>query len=493
MILENNENHQQTQENQYKLQLGISTKYFFQKPIGNEIRKIQFRKKSLSVNEMAEMIREGYCFSHNFNTQHQVYGLREKTINNFDFTNYIWIDIDKCDQDLKSFYNKLRHKPTISYTTLSNSDQNYRYRLIYFLEFSISSNEEYKRYLNVIVNDIINDLGKNFIQFIDRKCFNTSLMMYGSKLDCTLILNEELIYTYQFIEQIESELKSLFKFKDLIGFNELKCSKEFILNNVIEENTITDNGNSTTSHLCNQVIENYKNGFNYQDYLSNVNTIKFESEELYIDVSDVFIYELNLYSAKGGKVPIGNRHGTLFRQGIILRNITPTISIEVLSTNLYCLYKYHYQHSHDFGVYEVCRISKGVMTMNPNDKQFKNTGRRKYLFNKDIYSSIDISRENKIKELAKCKRRKRDTFLLKNYDCDKSVLDNAKSLNISKSTIYNFLNENNYKTSCENKYREFLELYNKHPEIRSVRKLAKLTGLSDKTVQKYKRRIEKSV
>jgi hypothetical protein len=121
MILENNENHQQTQENQYKLQLGISTKYFFQKPIGNEIRKIQFRKKSLSVNEMAEMIREGYCFSHNFNTQHQVYGLREKTINNFDFTNYIWIDIDKCDQDLKSFYNKLRHKPTISYTTLSNS------------------------------------------------------------------------------------------------------------------------------------------------------------------------------------------------------------------------------------------------------------------------------------------------------------------------------------------------------------------------------------
>jgi DNA invertase Pin-like site-specific DNA recombinase len=132
------------------------------------------------------------------------------------------------------------------------------------------------------------------------------------------------------------------------------------------------------------------------------------------------------------------------------------------------------------------------MTLNPDDEQFKNTGRRKYLFNKDNYSSFDVSREDKIKELAKCKRRKRDSFLQKNYDWNKSVSDNAKLLDLSKSTIYNFLNENSHKLNSEIKYSEFLELYNKHPEIRSVRKLAQLTGLSDKTVQKYKKRIEGS-
>lgn len=490
MNLENNENHQHTQENEYQIKLGVSTKNFAQKPTGTEIRKIQFRNESLSIQEMVELIKQGYCFSHTFNTQQQVFGLKEKTINKFDLTNYLWIDIDKSSLDLNSFYDQLKHKPTMAYTTLSNSNESYRYRLIYCFDFNITSNEEYRMYLNVFVNDIINDLGKDFLEYVDRKCFNVSMMMYGSKMDCTLILNEELIYTDQTIKQIKSELESnesTFKFKHLIG---IKCATISIINKVVEENTITENGNCSTANLCNQVIENYKNGFNYQVYLSNINSINFESEELYIDVSDYNIYELNLYSLKGKRVSIGNRHGTLFRQGIILRNITPTITIEKLSTVLYCLYKNHYQHSYDFGVFEVCRISQGVLNLDPDKDMFKNAGRRKYLFNKTHYSSSDISREDKIKELGKCRRRKRDNYLQLHYDINKSVLVNAKELKLSKSTIYNFRKESDHKTNWDNKYCQFVELYSKNPEIRSVRKLAKLTGLSLKTVQKYKMRLE---
>ena len=95
MIFIQNENNQQPQENQFQLQLGISTKNFQQKPTPTEIRKIQFSKESFSIPEMVEKIKEGYCFSHNFNTQKQVYGLREKNINNFSGTNYLWIDIDQ--------------------------------------------------------------------------------------------------------------------------------------------------------------------------------------------------------------------------------------------------------------------------------------------------------------------------------------------------------------------------------------------------------------
>ena len=318
-------------------------------------------------------------------------------------------------------------------------------------------------------------------------------MMFGSKMDCRLILNEELIYTNQMNEQIESKLKSnqsIFKFKDLIGLNELKCSKVFNLNKEEEKDVIDGNRKHTTPELCNRVLENYKNGFSYSIYLTNRENINNVSEDLYIDVSDQYIYESNIYFKNKSKIPKGNRRRILFRNAIIIRNITPDIDTVTLATILYCLYKYHCEISSEFGVLDVCHISQGVMTLNPNDEQFKNTGRRMYLFNKDHYSNIDISHEDKIKELAKCKRKKRDTFLQENYDWNKTVLDNVKSLNLSKSTIYNFLNENNHSLNRDIKYSEFLELYNQHPEIRSVRKLAKLTGLSDKTVQKYKKRIE---
>jgi hypothetical protein len=387
MILIQNENNQQPQENQFQLQLGISTQNFSQKPTGNEIRKIQFSKESFSIPEMVEKIKEGYCFSHCFNAQQQVYGLREKSINNFSGTNYLWIDIDKCDTDLKSFYHQLNHKPTIAYTTLSNSVNNYRYRLIYCLDFIITSNGEYRTYLNIIVNDIINDLGRDFFKYIDRKCFNVSLMMYGSKRDCILIKNEELIYTNQIIEHIKSKLVSTFKFKDLIGSNEsndlkelnkIICSKVFNLNKEEERDVIVGNRKHTTPELCNQVIENYKNGFNYSLYLSNRQNINNVSEDLYIDVSNQYIYESNIYFKNKRKIPKGNRRRVLFKNAIIIRNITPNIDAETLATVLYCLYRYHCETSSEFGVLDVCYISQGVMTMNPDDEQFKNTGRRKY-------------------------------------------------------------------------------------------------------------------
>jgi hypothetical protein len=48
----------------------------------------------------------GICFSHHFNTQQQVFGLREKLLNNFDFSNYLlWILIThtKCIKNILSY------------------------------------------------------------------------------------------------------------------------------------------------------------------------------------------------------------------------------------------------------------------------------------------------------------------------------------------------------------------------------------------------------
>jgi hypothetical protein len=73
MLLENYENHQHTQENEYQIQLGISTQNFSQKPTGTKIRKIQFSKESFSIPEMVEKIKYGYLLFLSF--QHATTGI----------------------------------------------------------------------------------------------------------------------------------------------------------------------------------------------------------------------------------------------------------------------------------------------------------------------------------------------------------------------------------------------------------------------------------
>ena len=200
------------------------------------------------------------------------------------------------------------------------------------------------------------------------------------------------------------------------------------------------------------------------------------------------IYEINMYCPRGSKVPIGNRHNILFRQGIILRNISPNISIVDLTTTMWCLYKIHYTQSPDLGIYEVCQIGEGVMRLDATNERFTKTGRRKYLYNKDTYDNI--SREDKYKELGKAKRKRRDNIINQNYDWGKSATENSGILGTPLSTIYNFLNDNEFKTQSTNKYLNFVNKYKENPNIRSIRKLAKLTGVSEKTVQKYIRKIK---
>lgn len=319
-----------------------------------------------------------------------------------------------------------------------------------------------------------------FIKSIDKKCWNVSVQMFGSKKDCIIILNESKIYSNHLFDCIESKIN----IKNLVE----ECGINSILNKEERREIIRVNGNNTTQDLYKRVLDNYNNNFNYLPFLSNTDKANIDSSDVYIDVFDQNIYEINMYCPRGSKVPIGNRHNILFRQGIILRNISPNISIVDLTTTMWCLYKNHYTQSSDLGIYEVCQIGEGVMRLDAKNERFIKTGRRNYLYNK--YSYDNISREDKYKELGKAKRKRRDAKIEQSYDWNKTAIENSVLLEMSKSTIYNFLKEAGFKTQSTNKYLNFVEKYNENPEIMSIRKLSKLTGLSEKTVQKYIRRVK---
>lgn len=167
------------------------------------------------------------------------------------------------------------------------------------------------------------------------------MIFYIKKINrCQILFFKHATYLICFsnknkLESNESMIKDLIGLNELNklnDLNELKCGKVFNLNKEEERDVIDGNRKYTTRQLCNKVIKNYKNTFDYSVYLSNRENINNLTEDLYIDVSNQYIYESNIYFKDKSKVSKGNRSGILFRNAIIIRNITPDIDLETLAT-----------------------------------------------------------------------------------------------------------------------------------------------------------------
>ena len=135
-------------------------------------------------------------------------------------------------------------------------------------------------------------------------------------------------------------------------------------------------------------------------------------------------------------------------------------------------------------MYQVSTIAISAYKANLNN--YKELGKRKYIINPD---NKELSRAEKVKALGRAKRKTRDKYILGNYDVSKSVKENAKDLGVAEGTIRNSFKDNDIKSPKQEKYERFIVICNQNPSA-SIRTLAKLTGLSDKTIQAYKKRLE---
>ena len=99
--------------------------------------KIKYKREILTFTDFINKIEDGYSFCYCFNDNGRVFGQREKTIDNFHHTNFIVFDIDHCGANIHEYLNRLPYKPTLAYTTTNDSKLDHRFRLIYFLDFTI--------------------------------------------------------------------------------------------------------------------------------------------------------------------------------------------------------------------------------------------------------------------------------------------------------------------------------------------------------------------
>lgn len=456
-------------------EIGVSTINYTTKPNFKNVR--YNTRENLSMSEWVQLIRSGYSFTHSYHASAE-YGNKEKTLANFKQTNFIWFDFDDCADSMNKVYQKLTYKPNVTYTTISNlqGEKLHRFRLVYIIDFIIQSNDSYKYYLNLLLNTIINDLTKDYLKYIDSNCFNTSQQMFGSNINSTIITSDNIYNSNSF-----NEINANFKIYDYLNKN--RCGRK-LNNNILkkEKKILKQNDDITTS--LSELIEMLQS-FDvklFSPTLTNEHLARLETNTIYTNVIGQNIYKINfLYDInnKIRKVNRGHRNNMLFNWGITIRNIDPEIKIDELTKNLYWLYINRCVRSDDFNMLQVCTIAMSVFKADLQEYSF--LGKRKYLIDPE---QKHLSRSDKSKALGVARRRTRDLNILENYDFGKPVKENAKDLEISENTIRNSFKDNDIKIPNQEKYDKFVEVYTRNPNA-SIRRLAILTNLSTKTIQRY--------
>ena len=176
-----------------KLKLSVSTERFERK---EDIipKQLNFEQDLLAVEEFKEKVKEGYCFCHWFNTTKDVFSIAEKTKNNFDCANVVFVDVDDYDVEMKEFVKHLPRQPTVYYTTPSNGKNGkYRYRLCYLFNQDIKDSQTF----STLYNGIINSFRVSYPDYPDKdKCGGVSAQyMNGNGTPNCEVYSTDCVYT----------------------------------------------------------------------------------------------------------------------------------------------------------------------------------------------------------------------------------------------------------------------------------------------------------
>lgn len=127
---------------QYTFDISVSTLPIEDKNTCN-FSKIKYKRQTLTFTDFINRIEDGYSFCYCFNDNGRIFGQSEKRIDNFHHTNFIVFDVDHCGANIHEYLNRLPYKPTLAYTTTNDSKLDHRFRLIYFLDFTIMKSESF--------------------------------------------------------------------------------------------------------------------------------------------------------------------------------------------------------------------------------------------------------------------------------------------------------------------------------------------------------------
>ena len=84
------------------LKLSLSLEHYATKE-SIDIKKLCFKRSSISIEDFTKHIKDGYCFCHWFTTKADTFKIYEKKNDNFDRANVVFVDVDDFNMEMKQF------------------------------------------------------------------------------------------------------------------------------------------------------------------------------------------------------------------------------------------------------------------------------------------------------------------------------------------------------------------------------------------------------
>lgn len=418
------------------IDVSISELNYEKKPQGDDIRMMTFKKETLSVDELATFISEGYSFCSIFNKEE--FGISDKRDSNYQYTQVIAVDIDHSPLTFDEALNKVKTIPTIAYETYSNSFDNNSFRFLYIFNDRIESKEITKGYIIEINNIIGNELGIR----IDANAMKVSQYFNGNNNQ--KVITNNIIYS-----------KDDFK----IEYNNIKVQTK---NNREQENIIHldctfDNDSNfikdfwTISYI--ELLNKYANVFKDIQH-SELPTVDDDTPIINIpnDFREIRRYWYMVEYDDGTKIDClrkisdGNgRRKMLFLNGMIRRLIWNDIPMENLIYNLvFEFIHYMVNDGNKITKHDIFGIAQRIMKADLND--YYNLGKttRKYMVNPMYCIKYNLS-----KRAVLNKSRGIDyDEVASMYDCSKSDKENIEimkefGVKISIRSLKNWRKRNN--------------------------------------------------
>ena len=425
----------------YWLWVSFSLRKFDHKPDREtEVSTLSFRRIYTDIDGFARGMAMGYCYAPIF--RDATFGMGGKTETTFQYSPFVSIDVDHTLTDMNTMLDRLKYKPTIAYTSCSNTPGDYGYRLIYMFDSEIRGIDEYYSYVYAILSS--NGLS---IDDVDQHSREAERYYNGNGTG-----NIETSISY--IVYSKDDFKDYYK-----DYKRPKTEEKHKSAN--ENNILNTQQYYSQLHFVNPEFESDYWNMRMEDVLAKYIDVYPNIEHTPLpDVNDDTPYilfpndyiEIKRYWKKTNdgrpvKIRDGNcRRNKLFINGVLRRRINPDITFDNLLYNLlYELYYYisNYEAKNIIGKKEIYEIAKSVMDADPSRIDIIKP-KRKFMVNREYCIKHNLT-PNQVKNIAAKAIRNEEIGEL--YDCSLTDDQNINvmkenGLTISLRTLKNWRKEN---------------------------------------------------
>jgi len=399
------------------------------------------RIDDLSLENIVELIKEGYCYTSIYKKAN--FSVWHKTEKNWIGSDFIMFDVDNIRNEItfEEYLNSLKYTPTIAYTTPNNNIKKpedikpySRFRLLYAFDTTITNKWQYQGIYDAIkdtFDEALFDTTKNW-----DNCANSPVQQFSGNAtkNCQITINHVIYNTsnFEIKEPTEEPIK-----KDGL---KVRIEDEFLQNlNMLKP---TDFLSCYRDKF--QIIYESELEFNDDGYaLTPEDYVRIQRNyTIYKDDGKICSKYKRLRDGE-------RRRHTLFCNAKIRCQIKPQISVEELIYNL--VYDRHYFYDNSDGVLSNQCLLR--IAIDAKKATYQMVMKKKPLFKVDkVFCYENQIKPNALKMIV---RRTLNFDKIKQwYDPTKSVKDNLKfatenNIKVGQRTLYNYCNEIGISTKGE--------------------------------------------